>query len=83
MPFTVKTAMKRSGDILHWITTFGYRTVGRTLWFFVFNTATILYLILSGALKFNFQSVVSYLIAALLINGIILYSAKRNHPDWK
>jgi len=59
-----------------------HRIIGKKLWFVLFNTVSILYLVLSGRLHFSFNSIAGCAIALILINGIALISS-RNFPDWK
>ena len=51
-------------------------------WFILFNCVTILALYLTGNLEFTIKSMVSYLIALALVNGMALISAKK-FTDWK
>ncbi len=50
--------------------------------FLIFNGGTVLYLIFSGSLKWNANSVASYGIALFMMNGIAWYSS-RNFKDGK
>jgi hypothetical protein len=59
-----------------------HQIIGKKLWFVLFNTVSMLYLVLSGRLHLNLDSILGCTIALLLINGIALISA-RNFPDWK
>jgi len=51
-------------------------------WFFLFNIVTVVYLVASGKLQFDWVSIVSCALALLVINGMALISAK-HFPDWK
>jgi len=59
-----------------------HHSVPKKVWFLLFNVGTILYLILSDDLKWNFISILSYGLALLLMNGIAWLSARR-YKDWK
>jgi len=51
-------------------------------WFLLFNVGTIAYLMISGALRWETDSVISSVIALLVMNGVAWISA-RKYKDWK
>ncbi len=53
-----------------------HRLIGKRLWFVLFNVASILYLGLTGRLQLSFESIVSCVVALLVMNGIALVSAR-------
>jgi hypothetical protein len=59
-----------------------HKAVSKRIWFLLFNLGTILYLILSGVLKWDLISIFSYGLALFLMNGIAWISA-RKFKDWK
>ena len=59
-----------------------HKLVSKKMWFLLFNVGTTLYVIISGTIKFDVVSVVSYGVALGLMNVIAWISA-RNFPDWK
>jgi hypothetical protein len=56
--------------------------ISKKQWFLLFNIVSVLFLIGSGKLQFDWISIVSCALALLLINGMALISA-RHFPDWK
>jgi hypothetical protein len=58
------------------------RMFSKSVWFALFNVGTVIYLVASGTLQWNWISVLSCSVSLLLIDGIALYSS-RNFPDWK
>jgi len=56
--------------------------VTRKQWFVLFNLAALAALALSGRLTSSKESLISSLIALLIINGVAAISA-RNFPEWK
>jgi hypothetical protein len=56
--------------------------ISKKQWFFLFNIVTVLCLVASRKLQFDWVSIVSCALALLLINGLALISAK-HFPDWK
>ncbi|HEX6772891.1 MAG TPA: hypothetical protein VF126_12740 [Acidobacteriaceae bacterium] len=59
------------------------KVMRKKTWFLLFNCVTIVYLIISGALKWNPVSLFSYAVALSLINCIALISARKYYKDWK
>jgi hypothetical protein len=58
------------------------RVISKKVWFLVFNTATIIYLVVSGSLHFEVDSILAHGLALLLINVVALISA-RKYKGWK
>ena len=60
------------------------KIMSKRMWFLLFNVGTILYLIISGTLRWGAVSVISCGISLLLINGIALISARKykNNKGW-
>ena len=50
--------------------------------FVLFNVVSVVGLVLTGRLKWSAESIVTSLIALLLMNGVAAISAK-NFPEWK
>jgi hypothetical protein len=59
-----------------------HRLISKKLWFFLFNLAAVIYLMVTGSLRWNLISIFSYGVALLLMNGIAWISA-RKYKDWK
>jgi hypothetical protein len=59
-----------------------HEVVSKKQWFILFNAGTLIALAVSGRLTTSRESVVTSLIALLIINVIAAISA-RNFPDWK
>ncbi len=58
------------------------KIMSKKAWFLVFNLGTIIYLIVSGSLRWEVVSIFSYGLALLLMNGIAWISA-RKYKGWK
>ena len=58
------------------------KIMSRKTWFLFFNLGTIIYLIISGCLRWEIVSIISYGSALLLMNGIAWISS-RKYKDWK
>lgn len=56
--------------------------VSKKQWFVLFNLVSIVALVLTGRLKWSAESLVTSLIALLVMNGVAAISA-RNFPEWK
>jgi hypothetical protein len=56
--------------------------MSKKMFFSLFNTATIIYLILIGSPRLQAASIFSCVFALLLINGMIRISA-RKYKEWK
>jgi hypothetical protein len=59
-----------------------HKLVSKKLAFVLFNLGTIIYLAASGALEWNWVSLLSYGGALAMMNGIAWFSS-RNFPEWK
>ncbi len=59
-----------------------HEVVSKKQWFILFNGGTLIALAVSGRLTASGVSLVTSLIALLIINVIAAISA-RNFPDWK
>jgi hypothetical protein len=59
-----------------------HQLISRKLWFVLFNAVAVLALALTGRLTWNAESLVTSVIALLLINVVAAISA-RNFPEWK
>jgi hypothetical protein len=59
-----------------------HEVVSKKQWFILFNAGTLIALAVSGRLTASGESLVTSLIALLIINVIAAISA-RNFPDWK
>jgi len=59
-----------------------HEVVSKKQWFILFNGGTLIALAVSGHLTASGESLVTSLIALLIINVIAAISA-RNFPDWK
>jgi hypothetical protein len=59
-----------------------HKVVSKKMWFILFNVGTTIYVIVSGTLKWDALSILSYVVALSLINVIAWFSARR-FPDWK
>jgi hypothetical protein len=59
-----------------------HKLVSKKLWFGLFNVIAIGFLVISGRLRFETDSLIAYGLALFLMNVIALISA-RNFPDWK
>jgi hypothetical protein len=59
-----------------------HEVVSKKQWFILFNAGTLIALAVSGRLTASRESLVTSLIALLIINLIAAISA-RNFPDWK
>lgn len=56
--------------------------MSKKAWFALFNLGSLLYMIVSGSLHWEWLDLVSFGIALLLMNGIAWISARR-YKDWK
>jgi cytochrome c oxidase subunit IV len=58
------------------------KIMSKKVWFLVFNLGTIIYLTVSGSLRWEVVSIFSYGLALLLMNGIAWISACK-YKGWK
>ena len=59
-----------------------HKVMRKRTWFLLFNCGTIVYLVVSGTLKWDPVSLFSFAVALSLINCVALISA-RKYKDWK
>lgn len=59
-----------------------HRLISRRMWFLLFNVGTTVYMLLSGHLRGRVDSILAFIVALGVMNGIAWVSA-RNFPDWK
>jgi len=59
-----------------------HELVSKKQWFILFNVGTLIALALAGRLTASWESLVTSLIALLIMNGVAAISA-RNFPEWK
>ena len=59
-----------------------HKLVSKKMWFLLFNMGTTFYVIISGTIKWDAVSILSYAVALGLIN-MIAWISTRNFPDWK
>lgn len=52
------------------------------MWFLLFNIGTTIYVVVSGTVRLDAVSILSYAVALGLMN-IIAWISARNFPDWK
>ncbi len=56
--------------------------VSKKQWFILFNVVSVIALVVTGRLKWSAESLITSLIALLVMNGVAAISA-RNFPEWK
>lgn len=59
-----------------------HELVSKKQWFVLFNVVGVIALVLTGRLKWSTESLVTSLIALLVVNVVAAISA-RNFPEWK
>ena len=59
-----------------------YEVIGKKQFFALWNIVALAVMAWQGRLTWDLESILATLIALLVINGLILISA-RNFPDWK
>ncbi len=59
-----------------------HELISKKQWFIFFNMGTLVALVLTGRLRWSVESIVTTLIALLVVNGAAAISA-RNYPEWK
>lgn len=59
-----------------------HKVVSKKMWFLLFNVGTTIYVIVSGTVRWDALSILSYVVALGLINFIAWFSA-RSFPSWK
>jgi hypothetical protein len=58
------------------------KVISKKLWFLLFNVGTIVYLLSTGTLRWEFVSVLACFLALTMMNGIAWISA-RKYKQWK
>jgi hypothetical protein len=58
------------------------KIMSKRMWFLLFNAGTIIYLIVSGSLRWQVVSMFSTGLALVMMNGIAWVSA-RKYKEWK
>ena len=59
-----------------------HELISKKQWFILFNAGTLIALGVTGRLTLSRESLVTSVVALLIMNGIAAISA-RNFPDWK
>jgi len=59
------------------------KLISKKWWFLIFNLGTTLYMVLSGNLRWDVESLLSYGVVLLAVNGLILISARRYKGRYK
>ena len=59
-----------------------HRRIGKKWTLILFNIGTLLYVVLTDDLKLDLKSIITYVLVLLVINCLLLISA-RQYPNWK